>query len=68
MTLRLLFHGTKAVRLQQSTLVTRWVYGKFTYGLQQFGKLQVLTSSGAGTSGPPMRVGTEPEVVLITFA
>jgi predicted MPP superfamily phosphohydrolase len=50
------------------TLVTRWVYGKFTYGLQRFGKLQVLTSSGVGTWGPPMRVGTEPEVVLITFA
>jgi hypothetical protein len=50
------------------TLFTRWVYGKFTYGLQSFGKLQVLTSSGVGTWGPPMRVGTAPEVVLITFA
>lgn len=50
------------------TLATRWVYGKFTYGLQQFGKLQVLTSSGAGTWGPPLRVGTHPEVVLITFS
>ncbi len=50
------------------TLATRWVYGKFTYGLQHFGKLQVLTSSGAGTWGPPLRVGTHPEVVLITFA
>lgn len=50
------------------TLATRWVYGKFTYGLQSFRKLQVLTSSGVGTWGPPMRVGTHPEVVLITFA
>ena len=50
------------------TLIVRWVYGKFTYGLQRFGNLQVLTSSGAGTWGPPMRVGTHPEVVLITFA
>jgi len=50
------------------TLITRWIYGKFTYGLQRFGQLQVLTSSGAGTWGPPMRVGTDPEVVLITFA
>jgi predicted MPP superfamily phosphohydrolase len=50
------------------TLITRWIYGKFTYGLQRFGELQVLTSSGAGTWGPPMRVGTDPEVVLITFA
>ncbi len=50
------------------TLATRWVYGKFTYGLQSFRKLKVLTSSGVGTWGPPMRVGTDPEVVLITFA
>jgi hypothetical protein len=49
------------------TLFTRWVYGKFTYGLQRFGRLQVLTSSGVGTWGPPMRVGTAPEVVLITL-
>jgi hypothetical protein len=50
------------------TLIVRRVYGKFSYGLQRFGRLQVLTSSGAGTWGPPMRVGTHPEVVLVTFA
>jgi predicted MPP superfamily phosphohydrolase len=50
------------------TLIVRRAYGKFSYGLQRFGNLQVLTSSGAGTWGPPMRVGTRPEVVLITFA
>jgi predicted MPP superfamily phosphohydrolase len=49
------------------TLFARWAYGEFTDGLQRFGKLQVLTSSGAGTWGPPMRVGTHAEVVLITF-
>ena len=48
--------------------LTRRVFGKFTYGLQRFGSLQVYTSSGAGTWGPPMRVGTHPEIVLITFA
>jgi len=49
------------------TLIVRWAYGRFSYGLQRFGNLQVFTSSGAGTWGPPMRVGTHPEVVLITF-
>ncbi len=49
------------------TLIVRWAYGRFSYGLQRFGSLQVLTSSGAGTWGPPMRVGSHPEVVLITF-
>jgi predicted MPP superfamily phosphohydrolase len=47
--------------------ITRRAFGKFTYGLQQFGALQVYTSSGAGTWGPPMRVGTHPEIVLLTF-
>jgi uncharacterized protein len=47
--------------------ITRRAFGKFTYGLQRFGSLQVLTSSGVGTWGPPMRVGTHSEVVLLTF-
>jgi predicted MPP superfamily phosphohydrolase len=49
------------------TWLTRRVFGKFTYGLQQFGSLTVYTSCGAGTWGPPMRVGTDPEIVQITF-
>jgi hypothetical protein len=49
------------------TWFTRRVFGKFTYGLHSFGGLQVYTSSGVGTWGPPMRVGTRPEVVLFTF-
>ena len=46
---------------------TRRVFGRFTYGLNRFGALQVYTSSGAGTWGPPMRVGTHPEIVLLEF-
>jgi predicted MPP superfamily phosphohydrolase len=49
------------------TWFTHRIFGKFTYGLQSFGALQVYTSSGAGTWGPPMRVGTHPEVALLTF-
>jgi hypothetical protein len=41
------------------------VHGPFAYGLNRFGNLQVLTSSGAGTWGPPMRAGTKSEIVLI---
>jgi hypothetical protein len=47
--------------------LTQRVFGKFTYGLNAFGALQVYTSFGAGTWGPPMRVGTRSEVVLLTF-
>jgi len=48
--------------------ITRRAFGEFTYGLHRFGEMQVYTSSGAGTWGPPMRVGTNPEMVLLTFA
>ncbi|HXW18028.1 MAG TPA: metallophosphoesterase, partial [Candidatus Acidoferrales bacterium] len=49
------------------TWFTNRIFGAFTYGLHRFGKLMVYTSSGAGTWGPPMRVGTQPEIVLIHF-
>jgi len=49
------------------TWVVRRAFGKFTYGLHKFGALQVYTSYGAGTWGPPMRVGTHAEMVLIRF-
>ena len=43
------------------------IFRKFTHGLNRFGALQVYTSSGAGTWGPPMRVGTQPEIVALEF-
>jgi predicted MPP superfamily phosphohydrolase len=49
------------------TWITRRVYGRFTSGLHSFGSLKVYTSTGAGTWGPPMRVGTRPEIVLLEF-
>jgi predicted MPP superfamily phosphohydrolase len=49
------------------TWFIRRAFGKFAYGLQRFGALQVYTSTGAGTWGPPMRVGTHPEIVLFQF-
>jgi len=49
------------------TWLTQRVFGKFTHGLHSFGSLQVYTSYGAGTWGPPLRIGTTPEVVLLQF-
>jgi predicted MPP superfamily phosphohydrolase len=43
------------------------IYGKFAYGLQRLGAMVVYTTCGAGTWGPPVRLGTNPEVVLIPF-
>lgn len=49
------------------TWMTRRIFGKFTHGLHAFGTLQVYTSTGAGTWGPPMRVGANPEIVVLRF-
>ena len=49
------------------TWITRSVFGPFTSGLHRFGALQVYTSTGAGTWGPPMRVGSAAEIVFLTF-
>ncbi|MGB7731718.1 MAG: metallophosphoesterase [Candidatus Acidiferrum sp.] len=49
------------------TWFTWRIFGEYTYGLKKFGELFVYTSSGAGTWGPPMRVCTQPEIVLISF-
>jgi predicted MPP superfamily phosphohydrolase len=47
--------------------ITSRVYQGYDYGLKRFGDLLVYTSSGAGTWGPPVRVDTKPEIVVITF-
>lgn len=42
-------------------------YKGYAYGLKDHGPLQVLVSSGVGSWGPPLRVGSKAEVVEITF-
>ncbi len=49
------------------TKIVSRIYGKYAYGLNRFGDLQVYTSCGVGTWGPPMRLGSNPEIVLIQF-
>jgi predicted MPP superfamily phosphohydrolase len=47
--------------------VARRVYRQFVYGLSRIGNMQVFTSSGAGTWGPPLRLGSKPEIVVLEF-
>lgn len=49
------------------TWFTRRIFGPYTFGLQRFGEMLVYTTTGAGTWGPPMRLGTQPEIVLLEF-
>ena len=43
------------------------IYKGFDYGLKKTGDTQIYTSSGVGTWGPPLRVGSNSEIVLINF-
>jgi predicted MPP superfamily phosphohydrolase len=45
----------------------RRIYRQFVYGLSRIGNMQVFTSSGAGTWGPPLRLGSNPEIVVLQF-
>ena len=47
--------------------IAKRIYRQFVYGLSRIGKMQVFTSSGAGTWGPPLRLGSNPEIVLLQF-
>jgi len=47
--------------------MARRAYRQFVYGLSRIGRMQVFTSSGAGTWGPPLRLGSNPEIVLLEF-
>ena len=49
------------------TRIVSRIWRQYAYGLQRYGNLFVYISCGAGTWGPPMRVGTTPEIVLIHF-
>jgi predicted MPP superfamily phosphohydrolase len=47
--------------------IARRIYRQFVYGLSRIGKMQVFTSSGAGTWGPPLRLGSNSEIVVLHF-
>lgn len=48
--------------------ITRAIYGEFHYGLNDFENLSVVTTSGVGTSGPPIRFLNTPEIVNIRLS
>jgi predicted MPP superfamily phosphohydrolase len=46
--------------------IADWMYKGCAYGLHKVGNMQVYTSSGVGTWGPPLRVGSDSEIVVFT--
>ena len=49
------------------TWMARRIYRQFVYGLSRIGTMLIYTSSGAGTWGPPLRLGSSPEIVFFQF-
>ncbi|MGE5736720.1 MAG: metallophosphoesterase [Acidobacteriota bacterium] len=47
--------------------IARRIYRQFVYGLSRIGQMQIFTSSEAGTWGPPLRLGSNPEIVMLEF-
>lgn len=47
--------------------LTKLMYKGYSYGLKKHGSMFVYVSSGVGGWGPPIRVGSDYEIVEITF-
>lgn len=47
--------------------IANLVHKGYGYGFKNFKNMQVFVSSGTGTWGPPMRVGSDCEIVCFTF-
>lgn len=56
---------THRAQMWPLSYIPKLIYRGFGYGLNESGLMKVYTSSGVGTWGPPMRVLTDPEIVLI---
>lgn len=47
--------------------LTKKIYKEFSYGMNLLNKMTVITTSGVGTWGPPQRVGTNSEIMVINL-
>jgi predicted MPP superfamily phosphohydrolase len=58
---------THRAQLFPLNVLPYWIFKGYSYGLKKFGNMQVYTSSGVGSWGPAMRVGSESEIAVIEF-
>ncbi|MCX7788921.1 MAG: metallophosphoesterase [Spirochaetes bacterium] len=54
-------------QLWPNQLITRKVY-ELDYGYKRKGNTHVIVSSGYGTWGPPLRIGSPPEIVVVDIS
>jgi predicted MPP superfamily phosphohydrolase len=48
-------------------IFTHLIFKGYDYGLRRWNKMIVYTSSGVGTWGPPMRIGSDSEIMVFEF-
>lgn len=48
-------------------IFTYLIFKGYDHGLKYFGKMAEYTSTGVGTWGPPMRVGSDSEIIVFKF-
>lgn len=58
---------THRAQMWPLSYIPRLIYKGYDYGLKSYGEMQVITSDGVGTWGPPLRVGTNSEIVVLEF-
>lgn len=58
---------THRAQMWPLNFIAKKVFRGFSYGLKRSGATVVYTSSGVGTWGPPLRIGTHSEIIVIIF-
>jgi predicted MPP superfamily phosphohydrolase len=61
------FGHTHRGQIWPLSIITRRMYHGFDYGLKKLKNMWVYTSSGVGTWGPPLRLGTKSEIIIVQF-
>lgn len=61
------FGHTHRGQMWPFSLLVKKIYGQHYYGFTKTGQTDFYTTSGVGGWGPPQRIGTNSEVLLITF-
>lgn len=61
------FGHTHLGQMWPFSYIVKSIYEKHAYGMTKKGNTYFYTSSGVGTWGPPQRIGTNSEMLLLTF-
>lgn len=61
------FGHTHRGQMWPFSLITKKIYKEHAYGFTQKGNTLFYTTSGVGSWGPPQRIGTDSEVLVVTF-